>query len=76
MKNCKIHEKRKTCAQTRFTVFKMKTKQYEHLKKNPRTSTFILGKSMEKLNYMHHAISIILQFVISNIHEHSSKLVL
>lgn len=31
---------------------------------------------MEKLNYMHHAISIILQFVISNIHEHSSKLVL
>lgn len=25
--------KKKTCAQTRFTVFKMKTKQYEHLKK-------------------------------------------
>lgn len=24
MKNCKIHDKRKTCAQTRFTVFKMK----------------------------------------------------
>lgn len=33
MKNCKIHEKRKTCAQTRFTVFKMETKQNEHLKK-------------------------------------------
>lgn len=31
---------------------------------------------MEKLKYMHHAISIILQFVNSNIHEHSLKLII
>lgn len=31
-----MKKERKTCAQTRFTVFKMKTKQYEQLKKKSK----------------------------------------